>query len=131
MRGVLERLSDHPGMPVSTSSAKPTGTLTYINPTENGVPKQYTLPEIIDILNDELVKQNMILVRRAKTFTIEPADKTIDPSSLPRVAPEQLEQFGNTALVSVVFPLTARVPGAFAQELAPMSGPVGKAIPRA
>src|SRR5260370_652844 len=91
---VLEWLSDHAGMPVSTSSAKPTGTLTYINPTENGAPKQYTLPEIIDILNDELLKQNMILIRRAKTFTIEPADKTIDPPILPRVTPEQLAQYG-------------------------------------
>ena len=29
---VLEWLGDQSGMPVSTSSAKPTGTLTYINP---------------------------------------------------------------------------------------------------
>ena len=126
---VLEWLSDQTGMPVSTSSAKPTGTLTYINSTVNGVPRQYTLPEVIDILNDELLKQKMILVRRAKTFTIEAADEKLDPSTLPRVAPQELENYGNTELVSVIFPLTALVAEDFAREVDPMLGPLGKAIP--
>jgi type II secretory pathway component GspD/PulD (secretin) len=123
---VLEWLSDQAGMPVSTSSAKPTGTLTFISPRVDGVPKQYSLPEVIDILNDELLKQNLILVRRAKTFTVEGADKPIDPAALPRVTPNELEQYGNTEMVSVVFPLKALVADVFAKEVEGMLGPFGK-----
>jgi general secretion pathway protein D len=122
---VIEWLADQTGMPVSTSSAKPTGTLTFISPTVNGQPKQYAIPEVIDILNDELLKQNMILVRRAKTFTVEAADKPIDPAALPRVAPNELEQYGNTEMVSVVFPLRAIVASDFATEVKGMLGPFG------
>src|SRR6516164_6425379 len=52
-KGVLEWLSDQTGLPVSISSAKPTGTLTFINPHAGGPPKQYSLAEVIDILNGE------------------------------------------------------------------------------
>ena len=86
---VLEWLSDQTGMPVSTSSAKPTGTLTFINPSVSGVPKKYSLPEVIDILNGELFKQKLILVRRANAFSIEAADEKIDPAILPRVEPSR------------------------------------------
>ena len=45
---VLEWLSDQTGLPTSTSSAKPTGTLTFISPRElDGKPKQYALPEVM------------------------------------------------------------------------------------
>src|SRR5207248_10334368 len=123
---VLEWLSDQAGMPVSTSSAKPTGTLTFILPTENGKPKQYALPEIIDILNDELLKQNLILIRRKKTFTVEAADKPVDPAALPQITAEELSQYGNTELVSVIFPLLSLVADDFAAEIKPMLGPFGK-----
>jgi type II secretory pathway component GspD/PulD (secretin) len=123
---VLEWLSDQTGLPVSTSSAKPTGTLTFISPTMDGAPKKYTLPEVIDILNGELFKLKLILVRRAKTFSVEPADETIDPAILPRVLPNELNHYGDTELVSVVFPLTALVAEDFANELKGMLGPFGK-----
>jgi type II secretory pathway component GspD/PulD (secretin) len=128
---VLEWLSDQTGLPVSVSSAKPTGTLTFISPTVNGVPKQYALPAIIDILNDELRKQKLILIRRAKTFTVESTDEKIDPAALPRVLPDELEQYGNTELLSVVFPLTTMVAEEFAVEVKGMLGPFGSVVPLA
>src|SRR5689334_15169965 len=97
---VLEWLSDQTGMPVSTSSAKPTGTLTFINPSVSGTPKKYSLPEVIDILNGELFKQKLILVRRPKMFSIEPADEKIDPAILPRVSADDLDKYGDTEVVS-------------------------------
>jgi type II secretory pathway component GspD/PulD (secretin) len=126
---VLEWLSDQTGLPVSISSAKPTGTLTFFSPRADGAAKQYSLPEVIDILNDELLKQKLILVRRAKTFTVEPADEKIDPAALPRVLPGELEQYGNTELVSVVFPLTSLVAEDFAAEVKGMLGPFGSVVP--
>ncbi len=128
---VLEWLSEQTGLPVSISRAKPTGTLTLVNPQRNGAAKPYTLPEVIDILNDELFKQKMILVRRAKTFTIEPIEEKIDPAALPRVLPEELEQYGNTELVSCVFSLSALVAEDFAKEVGAMLGPLGAVVPLA
>jgi hypothetical protein len=128
---VLEWLSDQSGLPVSVSSAKPTGTLTFMNPRVDGAPKQYTLAEVIDILNGELFKQKLILIRRAKTFSVEPADEKIDPAVLPRVAPSELDQYGETELVSVVFPLVALVAEDFASEVKGMLGPFGTVQPLA
>ena len=125
---VLEWLSDQTGMPVSISSAKPTGTLTFINPHADGPPKQYSLAEVIDILNGELLKQKLILVRRAHTFSIEPADEKLDPAVLPRVSPAELDQYGDTELVSVVFPLTSLVAEDFAGEVKGMLGPLGTVV---
>jgi type II secretory pathway component GspD/PulD (secretin) len=126
---VLEWLSDQTGMPVSISSAKPTGTLTFINPRTDGPPKQYSLAEVIDILNGELLKQKLILVRRASTFSIEPADEKIDPAVLPRISPAELDQYGDTELVSVVFALTSLVADDFAGEVKGMLGPFGTVVP--
>lgn len=125
---VLEWLSDQTGMPVSISSAKPTGSLTFVNPRIQGAPKQYSLPEVIDVLNGELLKQKLILVRRAKTFSIEPADEKIDPAVLPRVTPSQLEHYGDTELVSAVFSLTALVAEDIAGEIKGMLGPFGTVV---
>src|SRR5205814_1626163 len=125
---VLEWLSDQTGLPVSISSAKPVGTLTFVSP---DAPKQYTLAEVIDILNDELLKQKLILVRRAKTFTIQPLDERIDPAALPRVTPEELERYGNSELVSVVFSLHTLLAEDFANEVKAMLGPLGTVLPLA
>jgi RNA polymerase sigma factor (sigma-70 family) len=122
---VLEWLSDLTGLPVSTSNAKPTGTMTFTNPRINGVPKRYTLGQILDILNEELLKQKLLLIRRSRSFSIEPADEKIDPSILPRVSPAELDQYGNTELVVVVFPLTTLVAEDFGKEAKGMLGPFG------
>src|SRR5262249_47998141 len=50
---VLEWLADNSGMQVSTTN-KPQGTFTFINPKH----AQYTIPEVVDILNNALVHQN-------------------------------------------------------------------------
>src|SRR5262245_32939170 len=99
---VLEWLADQTGMPVSSLN-KPTGTFTFIVPP--GHSGKYTLPQIIDILNDNLVDQKLILIRRDQTFRIIAAEEKIDPSILPRILPEDLDKRGNTELVSVILPL--------------------------
>src|SRR5438093_1344060 len=48
---VLEWLSEITGLPINTDD-KPTGTLTFI-----GGKKEYTIPQIVDILNDNLKLQ--------------------------------------------------------------------------
>jgi type II secretory pathway component GspD/PulD (secretin) len=128
---VLEWLSEQTGLPVSISRAKPEGVLTLVNAQANGAAKKYTLAEVMDILNDELSKQKMVLVRRARTFTIEPIDEKIDPAALPRVMPGELERYGNTELVSCVFSLSALLAEDFAKEVKGMLGPQGAVVPLA
>src|SRR4051794_27227093 len=56
--GVLAWLSDKTGLPVITS-LKPAGRFTFEPPRGANAPR-YTIPEIIDILNETLEKQNLI-----------------------------------------------------------------------
>src|SRR5262249_50473636 len=67
--------------------------------------------------------------RRAKIFTVEPADEKINPAVLPRVLPPELEQYGNTELVSVIFRLHSLVAEDFAAEVKGMLGPFGSVTP--
>jgi hypothetical protein len=120
---VFEWLSDQTGLPVTPVEARLTGAFTFIPPRG----KQYTLPEIIDILNESLMQQRHILIRRERQFTILPADQ-IDPLLVPRVRIEDLEQRGNTELVSVVVPLKALTAGEIAPEIKKMLGPFGEVI---
>src|SRR5437868_2733014 len=71
---VLEWLSDNTGVPVITIN-KPTGTFTFIAP--RGGRSEYTLPEVVDIINDALVAQKLLLIRRTSSFKIIVADEKI------------------------------------------------------
>src|SRR4051794_29533987 len=53
---VLEWLSDQTGLPVLTNH-KPAGTFTFIAPRLGGSPRKYTIPEVIDLLNEALLNQ--------------------------------------------------------------------------
>ena len=122
---VLEWLTDHTGIPV-ISVDHPKGTFTYISP-RNQV---YTVPQIIDIINEALVGQKYLLIRRPRSFTIVSADKQVDPAILPRITIKELADHGNTEMVSVVLPL--KEAGMLADELAPevkkMMGPFGEVV---
>ena len=122
---VLEWFSDQSSLPF-IGNIKPTGTFTFIAP--RGAPKQYTIPQIIDILNEALLNQKYVLIRRTASFTLMPADEKIDPAILPRIAIEDLEQRGNTELVSVVLPLTSLVAEDVAPEVKKMMGPFGDVV---
>src|SRR5437879_1315660 len=61
---VLEWLTDNSGVPVITVD-KPVGTFTFIAP--RGKTSEYTIPQVIDILNDALVAQKFLLVRRSSS----------------------------------------------------------------
>jgi hypothetical protein len=64
---VLGWLGGQTGLAVTISHPKPTGTISFLSSGK----AVYTLSQVIDILNGELSKQKLKLVRRAKAFTIE------------------------------------------------------------
>jgi type II secretory pathway component GspD/PulD (secretin) len=119
---VFEWYADQTGLPFVGSNV-PTGTFTFIGPRN----KKYTLEEITDILNEALLAQKFILVRRAASFTVLPADEKIDPTLLPRVSLDDLEKRGRTELVTVMMPLKLK-----ANEIAPdvkkLLGPFGSVV---
>src|SRR5947209_1421443 len=57
---VLEWLAEQSGLEVVTSQ-QPTGTVTFIAPKNKA--KKYTIPQVIDILNERLLSQKLLLVR--------------------------------------------------------------------
>src|SRR5262249_21216282 len=66
---VFEWLSDQTGLPVMWSNDnKLTGTFTFIPP-GNGR-KEYTIPQVIDILNQSLEQQRHLLLRRGANFFV-------------------------------------------------------------
>jgi type II secretory pathway component GspD/PulD (secretin) len=125
---VLEWLADQSGLAVSTD-LKPTGTFTFITPATRK--DGYTLPEIIDLLNEALASQNYLLVRRSQSFAVIAADRPIDPSLLPLINPEDVERRGNTELVRTTLALKSVVAAEAAKEVKEMLGPFGKVTPLA
>ncbi len=105
-KDVIEWFADVSGLRY-TGKETPAGTFTF-TPAKG---KQYTIPEIVDILNEALLadkKTPYLLVRRprqppAGTFALVPADQRRTPS--PRIDLEDLDKFGRTEVVSVMVPL--------------------------
>ncbi len=102
----------------------PTGSFTFIGPKG----KTYTAPEVIDILNEGLLQQKFVLIRRDRILKIMPADEKIDPMWLPSISVEELSEHGNTEIVRVVL----TVPSLVAEDIAPkvkkMMGPFGEVV---
>src|SRR5437867_2021244 len=91
---VLTWLTELTGLPIS-GPHKPTGTIVFTPPKG----KTYTIPEIIDILNEGLLLQKYVLIRRMQSFTLLPADEPIDPVILQRLDVKELKDHGNTEIV--------------------------------
>jgi RNA polymerase sigma factor (sigma-70 family) len=121
---VFEWYSDISGLPF-VSNSKPPGTFTFIPP---GPKQRYTLTQITDFLNEALLAQKYVLVRREASFTVLPADEKIDPTLLPRVRLEDLGKRGRTELVTVVIPLKNLSATDFGPEVKKMVGPFGEVI---
>jgi type II secretion system protein D len=124
---VLEWLSEQTGLPVITT-AKPTGTFTFIAPRTGANKKAYTIPEVIDILNEALFNQKYLLIRREASLTIVPADEQIDRGILPRITADELPKRGRTEIVTLVLPLQSLVAEDIATEIKKMMGPFGEVV---
>lgn len=125
---VLEWLADQTGMPL-ISTLRPTGTVNFIAPRDaNGQPREYTLPEVIDILNELMQAQKYHLLRRQASYTIVSADEKIPPELVMRVNRDDLKHFGKTEIVSLVQPLEVFNADEFAPEVKKMMGPFGEVV---
>lgn len=124
---VFEWLTEQTGLPFISNIQPPTGTFNFI--AKAG--KKYTMPEVIDIINEGLLGSKFILIRRENSYTLVPADEKIRGELVPRIRLEDMKTRGNTEIVSVVLPLKAMVAEDFAPEVKKMMGPFGEVVPLA
>lgn len=126
---VLTWLSDQTGLPF-IGSLKPQGSFTYIAPKGSvGAKDGYTIPEVIDILNEALQQQKMQLIRRESSYTIVDAGQQIDPVVVARLTVEEVlngKDRGNSEIVSTVLPLKSLVAEDIAAEVKRQMGPFGE-----
>jgi hypothetical protein len=124
---VFDGLTKLTGYPV-TARTKPTGTFTFVSPkNEGGMLRRYKLAEVIDIVNDALMQQHFLLVRRRERFIVMPTDEKINPTYFENVSSYELEQRGKTELVNYIVRLE-HVRGMDARaELQKLLSPIGMA----
>ena len=121
--GVFEFLTDKTGRPFISTDAPP-GTFNFIGPQG----RKYTIPQIIDIINDGLLKEKWVLLNRGTSFTLVPADEKIDPALLPRINISELEEHGLTEIVSTVYQCKSLVAEDTGPEVKKQMGPFGDII---
>src|SRR5262245_44981798 len=117
---VLEWFSKESGLtPILT--VKPTGSVTLQPPKD----KKFTMGEVVDLLNEAMIQQKFILIRRQVSFYIHPADEKIDASWVPRIELTELPTRGKTELVQVLIPLQTLAVEDTAPEVSKMLTPFG------
>jgi type II secretion system protein D len=122
----LDWLAQQTGLPVVASSI-PDGTFTLFGSTT----EKYTIPQVVDMINGQLRMQPkpMLLVRGKRDFQLIPSDPTkLDPTSLPRVTKNELDQHGDTELVILELPLETLTASDVAKELSPNNVPANRKL---
>ncbi|MCS7045348.1 MAG: hypothetical protein NZO58_03225, partial [Gemmataceae bacterium] len=127
-RNVFEWLADTTGVPF-TSTINVPGTFTFIAPRTNGVPRKYTIPEIIDLINDVLIERKFVLIRRPSSFIIVPADEPIDGSVVPRIDESELPERGKSEIVQIVVQLKKINVDEFAPSVKKLLSPFAQVVP--
>ena len=80
--------------------------------------EKYTLPQLIDLLNEVLARKEWIIIRREHSFLLHPTDEKVPPEILSQILPEELPKRGRSEFVQVVIRLDE---GIVASEVAPQA----------
>jgi type II secretory pathway component GspD/PulD (secretin) len=120
---VFEWLADKTGTVVITKDL-PSGTFNFI--AKQG--QQFTISQIIDIINHGLLAHKYVLINRGASFTIVPADEEIDPSLVPRIPLGELDRHGKTEIVSTILKLRNLSAVETAPEVKKQMGPFGRVV---
>jgi type II secretory pathway component GspD/PulD (secretin) len=89
----------------------------------------YDVSEAQDVLNMHLLARGFTLLEREHALFLVKLDETLNPTMVPRVRPEDLDERGSYEYVKVSLPLDWMLAEAAANELAPILSPYGKIIP--
>lgn len=131
-RTVFEWLSDQSGLPYASSYPPPAGTFTFVNPTIDGKPYEYTLAEAFDFINDMLIiKTKHILIRRETMITMFPADVDLPDQVIPLIQIDDLKERGKTEIVRTVIKLEGHNSEDVAPRVKSLMGDLGHVTPLA
>jgi beta-lactamase regulating signal transducer with metallopeptidase domain len=129
----LDWLGKETGMPVIASAPLPEDNFNIFGPG-----REYTIPELVDLLNNQLKanKRPCLLVRGKTDIHLIPYEpnKPFDLEPLPRVTEKELDQHGDTELVILDLSLDALPVERIAKELTAagpnrgLLGPLGRAL---
>ena len=97
---VLDWFAKESGL-TNLTRTKPPGSATIKSPPG----RVYTIPEVLDLLNEVLAQQKMVIVRGEQSFFVHPTDEKFPPELIPTKTADQLPQLGRTEVVRVVLPL--------------------------
>jgi hypothetical protein len=100
---VLRWFAKETGMRFVSYYPIPAGTFTFINPRVDGIPKQYSLVEVYDIINEILLGATKHgLLRVEDKLVLIPLDASIwDWPPLPRIRLQDLPERGRTEVVII------------------------------
>jgi type II secretory pathway component GspD/PulD (secretin) len=90
--------------------------------------RSYSLDEARDVINRHLLDRGFTMLKHGEILTVVNVKK-IDPSLVPRVAPEALDERDPHEFVKVSFPLDSLTADTAKDELLPMMSPNGKLSP--
>jgi type II secretory pathway component GspD/PulD (secretin) len=115
---VLRRLADISGFSLDLAE-EPPGSFTYFDPEE------YTPTEARDIINGYLAMRGYGLIRNRNALVSVKLDE-IPPNLIPRITLDQLADYGQNDMVSVVIPAAGVDVAELSEQLESLSGPQGK-----
>jgi type II secretion system protein D len=117
-KDVLKWLGEETKLPVIAPYI-PKGSFTFISPKD----KAYTIPEVIDILNEALLAEEgtnkYLIIRRERSLTLIPADEKVKSDFLPQVTRETIGSHGDTEMAWMELKLNSLVAEDFAKQLKP------------
>ena len=117
-------------MPYASPYPAPGGTFTFINPTVDGKPREYTPAEAFDIINEILqASTKHTLIRRDVTLTMLPADAEFPEYYFPRVDAKDLGTRGKTEIVRTTVTVTNQDVDLVAGQVKRLLGEFGYVIP--
>ncbi|QDU23632.1 secretin N-terminal domain-containing protein [Urbifossiella limnaea] len=111
---------------ILVTTVRPTGSVTILPP---GPARKFTLAEVTDLLNEAMIPQKFMIIRRQASFYIQPADEKIDPTLLQRIEHTELSKRGKTEIVLCnVGPFKAISASEVMPEVDKMLTPFGRAV---
>jgi type II secretory pathway component GspD/PulD (secretin) len=139
-RGISFTMSDKPwkdvmtwyanetGLAFNSDTKPPDGTFAFTAPRDakTGQPRQYTISEITDLLNETLLAKGFVLIRSETTFRLWPASDKIDPALVRRVSVDDLKSLAVRDMVKVVMPLKSLVASEETIDIQRMMSKVGE-----
>jgi type II secretory pathway component GspD/PulD (secretin) len=87
--------------------------------------RSYTVDEARDLINRHLLDRGFTLLKHGEVLTVVNVKK-LDPSLVPRVSPDELDERDPHEFVKVSFPLDSLTAETATEELKPMLSPNGK-----